>query len=136
MERLHIIVDWCDKNFALATKEDILDGSIVCTHSSYKGLIDAFNFSVHESVEYAKEHGKQVPEWLENGEYELDIEFTAAALIRKAEEYTSLSAISKVSGINLQQLSHYANGFRCPRPDKVVRIREAVHKIGQDLLAI
>lgn len=136
MEKIKVKIGWAEKNYAAVTDDDRLNGIIITTHKTYNGLVSDIYESLEEHTQYRIEDGEDVPEWLKNKEYELEIEYSASALIRRAEEYTSLSAISKASGINLQQLSHYANGFRSPRPDKVVRIREAIHKIGQELLAI
>ena len=50
--------------------------------------------------------------------------------------YASIAAISRVSGINQHQLSHYANGLKKPRPEQRRRIVEGLHKIGRELMAV
>ena len=60
--------------------------------------------------------GDNVPQWLRNGESEFEYKFVSmVALLRSVEDYASLSAISRVTGINACQLSHYANGIKKPR---------------------
>ena len=70
------------------------------------------------------------------GEYEFDIELGTSALLRKCEQFTSLAAIARASGISQQQLSHYANGLRSPRPEQRRRIVEGIHRIGKECLEV
>ena len=65
-------------------------------------------------------------------EYHLD----AAALLQMCSPYASIAAISRVSGINQHQLSHYANGIKKPRPEQRRRIVEGLHRIGRELISI
>ena len=54
----------------------------------------------------------------------------------KPLHYASIAAISKVSGINQHQLSHYANGIKNPRTAQRRRIVEGLHRIGRELIAV
>ena len=51
-----------------------------------------------------------------DGDYEFEYHLDAAALLQMCSPYASIAAISRVSGINQHQLSHYANGIKRPRP--------------------
>ena len=44
--------------------------------------------------------------------------------------------ISRISGINQKQLSHYANGVKHPRPIQIARIKAALAIIGTQLLSL
>jgi hypothetical protein len=46
------------------------------------------------------------------------------------------SAISKATGINQQQLTHYSTGYRTPRPAMRKKIIDGIHLIAQKLSAI
>ena len=59
----------------------------------------------------------------------------AAALLNAYSPYISLVAISRLSGINQNQLSQYANGLKNARPNQMKRILEAVCEIGKELSA-
>lgn len=59
-----------------------------------------------------------------------------AALLRKCERFTSPAAIARVSGINQQQLSHYASGLRTPRTEQRKRIVDGIHRIGREFLEV
>ena len=111
MEKIKVKVDWCDKNFGAVTEDDVLCGMVVATSKSYESLMIELSEAVREHVEGLLQDGETLPEWLVNGDYEFDVELGVAALLRKCEQFTSLAAISRVSGINQQQLSHYASGL-------------------------
>lgn len=136
MEKIKVLVDWCDKNFGAVTECEALNGLVTVTAKTYDGLMrelkEAVRLHVHDSVE----DGEDVPEWLAAGEYEFDIELGVAALLRKCEQFTSLAAIARASGINQQQLSHYASGLRVPRTEQRQRIVDGLHRIGNEFLSV
>lgn len=136
MEKIKVLVDWCDKNFGAVTECEALNGLVTVTAKTYDGLMrelkEAVRLHVHDSVE----DGEDVPEWLAAGEYEFDVELGVAALLRKCEQFTSLAAIARASGINQQQLSHYASGLRVPRTEQRQRIVDGLHRIGNEFLSV
>ena len=73
---------------------------------------------------------------LAKGAYEFEYHLDTAALIRSCEQYASLAAISRASGVNARLLSHYANGLKKPRPAQRQRIVEGLHKIGRHLMSV
>ena len=60
------------------------------------------------SIEQCK---KQVPEILQ-GDYELVYEFDIEALLKHLDGTVMKTALSKASGINVMQLSHYSSGLK------------------------
>ena len=46
------------------------------------------------------------------------------------------SGLERLTGINQKQLWHYANGKSVPRRAQVLRIEEALHRLGEELLSI
>ena len=52
-----------------------------------------------------------VPQWLRDGDYELEYHLDTVALLQMFSPYYSIAAISCASGINQHQPSHYANGM-------------------------
>ena len=96
---------------------------------------------IWQSLEYHIEgmvaDGDDVPQWLVEGDYEFEYRFLdATSLLRAYGPYLSLAAISRATGINQHQLSHYANGVKRPRAQQRERIVEGIHKIGKELLAL
>lgn len=134
---VHIIVnvDWCNKNFA-ASLGDNVPGSIVVTDKTYEGLKKAVKEALEFHIEGMLADGDNIPEWLEKGEYTFDYVLTTTALLRSVEKLTTIAAISRVTGINEQQLSHYANGVKKPRLLQRKKIEEGLKEIGNEILAV
>lgn len=128
-------VSWADKNFsAYFYEEDI--GAVVATGKTLEELKKNFKEAMEFHLEGMKEDGDDIPQWAADGTYELEWQLDAAALIRACEPYTSLAAIARASGINEQQLSHYANGLKTPRPMQRQRIVSGIHKIGKAFMEV
>lgn len=136
MEKIRIIIDWCDRNFGASVEDERIGGAVVATHKTYEGILKAVAEALRFHVETAVEDGDELPAWLVDGDYELCFEYSTAAIIRRSEAFTTLSAISRASGINPQQLSHYANGVKRPRAEQRERILQGIHALGQELLAV
>jgi hypothetical protein len=135
MEQIKVFIEWCDHNFG-ATFGDNVPGAVVLTAKTYDVLMKEIPETLQFHVEGMVTDGDEVPEWLRNGEYEFDYELDTAALIRSCEQYASLAAISRASGVNERLLSHYANGIKKPRPQQRKRIVEGLHEIGRKLIAV
>ena len=94
-------------------------------------LIEALQFH----LEGMEEDNLPIPEEFD-APWDIDWRLTTRALLHYTEGLVSRSAIAKITGINQQQLSHYASGYRKPRPSMSLRIREGVRKIAQALVAV
>jgi len=81
------------------------------------------------------EDGETVPAEF-RGEFDLEYDLSVRALLRYTEGVVSRKALARVTGINLQQLSHYASGWRNPRPDMQQRIIDGIHEIGRQLISV
>ena len=82
-----------------------------------------------------KEDGDPVPEEF-SGEWEPEWHLTTRAQLKYSETFITRKALSEVTGINLQQLTHYASGWRNPRPEMQRRITEGIRAIRQKLAVI
>ncbi len=77
-----------------------------------------------------------IPLEFQQSVWEYDWQLTARALLHYTEGLIPKSAISKETGINQQQLTHYASGYRIPRPAMRKRILDGIHSIAARLAAI
>lgn len=133
MEKVTVSVQWCGKNFG-ATFSDNVPGAVAFTAKDIDELRKEAHDTLSFHVEGLLEDGEDVPQWLRDGNYELVFNYVdVATLLHACEPYVSLAAISRVSGINQGQLSHYANGMKKPREEQRRRIVESLHSIGQQL---
>lgn len=136
MEKIRVNVEWCDRNFG-ASFGDNVPGAVVFSAKTFDELLKEANETLRFHVEGMLEDGDDVPQWLRDGDYEFVFNYLdVATLLRACESYASLAAISRATGINQNQLSHYATGLKRPRPEQRRRIVEGIHHIGRRLMAV
>lgn len=135
MEAIIVEVGWSGNNYNGGWGLDGV-GAVLATGKTLQEMKDDFESALQFHVEGMVEDGDELPAWFVKGDYKIEYNLNAAALIRSAEEYTTMAAISRASGINQKQLSHYANGTKTPRPAQRERIIEGLHKIGKACIAM
>lgn len=136
METIKVNVKWCDKNFGASLSENV-PGAVVLTAKTYEELLREVPETILFHVEGMVKDGDDVPQWLRDGDYVFEYNLVdVATVIHAYEPYVSLAALSRASGINQHQLSHYANRVKEPRPLQRQRIVDGIHKIGRELLAV
>ena len=133
MKRMIINIDWTDKNFCAAPD----DGRLACVATGktleevQRNILDAVRFHIEGMLS----DGEPVPaDYLEAWvpEYHL----TTRAQLRYADAYITRKALAMETGINEQQLSHYANGWKSPRPETRLRILAGIESISKRLALI
>ena len=139
MENKQVImvnVEWADKNFS-ASLGDNVPGAVVIAAKDINELKREVEETLRFHIDGMLADGDEVPQWLADGDYQLEYNYiSAAALIHACEPYTTIAALSRATDINQRQLSHYANGVRNPRPEQWRRIVEGIHEIGRELLSV
>lgn len=109
---------------------------MLCTNKTFDGVKRDFEESLRWHIDSMVEDGEEVPEWLANGQYDIEYTLSSAALLRQAENYTTMAAISRATGINQKLLSNYANAVKVPRPAQRQRIVDGLHAIGRQFLSV
>ncbi len=90
--------------------------------------------SVLESIEIQKELGNWPKALGEN--YNVVYKFDTESLLNYFKGVFTHAAFERITGINQRQLQHYATGHRKPRPQQAKKIEAALHKLGNELLAV
>jgi predicted RNase H-like HicB family nuclease len=132
MSRIRILIDYTD-NYAACPADD----RIACVSTGRtldevkKNIAEALQFH----IEGMREDGDVVPEEF-NDEWEFEWELSARAMLHYTEGLVPKSALSKATGINQQQLTHYASGYRTPRPLMRQKIVDGLHSIAAQLFSI
>lgn len=129
MEKIKVEVSWNGKNFGAAVGDNV-PGAVVVTAKTYEELQNEVKASIDFHVEGMVEDGDDVPEWLKNGNYEIQWNLDTSALLKVYQEVTSLAVLSRVTGINQRQLSFYMNGKRKPRNTAMMKIRKGMKDIA------
>lgn len=133
MNTIDINIDWVDKNFAASVADERM--ACVATGKTLdevkRNIIEALEFH----IEGMRQSGEVVPpEYLKK--WAPAFHLTTRAQLRYADAYITRKALARETGINEQQLSHYANGWKTPRPDTRRRILEGIQSISKRLTLI
>lgn len=134
-KEIRVLVSWSGENFNGGVG-DLELGAILVTSST----LDSFKKEFEESFEFhiagLKESKASIPDYISSGNYHIVYDLGTTALLKEAEKFTTLAAISRATGINQKQLSHYATGVKHPRPSSRARIIKGLHDIGRMALAL
>ena len=133
MNKVIINIDWVPRNFGAAPANEniacVATGSTLAEVES--NIVEALKFH----LEGMKEDGETIPaEFL--GEWEPEFHLTTRAQLRYSDAFITRKALSRETGIAEQQLSHYANGQRHPKPEMQKKILSGIRSICQHLSII
>lgn len=132
MKTLRIIIERAEHNYSAFI--DGVDG-IIATGDSIDEIKNNMASAIDIFVEECKGLGCEIPEEL-NGEYELCFKMDVKSLLDFYSGIFSKAGLERITGINQKQLWHYASGGRNPRPEQSLKLEQALHKLGKELLSI
>lgn len=135
METIKVEIYWSEKNYCCGWGFEGV-GVVMCTNKSFEGLKEEFADTLRFHVESMVNDGEPVPEWLASGDYKIEFTLAVSALLRQAEQFTTMAAISRVTGINQKLLSNYASAVKVPRQAQRDRIVAGLHEIGRQFLSV
>lgn len=130
--QLTAIIEQTEDNFAAYIEG--LDGIVATgkTLGEVKArLLEAIDFF----IETCESEGYDIPEELE-GNFTINFQTDVRSLLNIYSGIFSKSGLERLTGINQKQLWHYANGKSVPRRAQVLRIENALHELGQELISI
>ena len=134
MEKIKVYIDWCRHNYSGSFSENV-PGGVAFTGSTYEEMQREAQDTLDFHLRGYAEDG-EAPQWYLDHDYELEFHPSTSALLHAYGTDVTLSAISRETGINQRQLSHYANGMKTPRPAQRQRIIDGIHNIGRRLMAL
>lgn len=67
---------------------------------------------------------------------DLVFRFDTESLLNYYKGVFTKSALERLTGINQQQLHHYAKGLEKPRLAQSQKIQKALHQLGEELLSV
>ena len=129
---LHAVIETAETNYAAYVEE--ITGVAATGHTLAEvkaGLLDALDFLVESCIE----DGDEIPAELQ-GDYVIDFRMDVRSYLSVYSGIFTKSGLQRLTGINQKQLWHYANGKSVPRRAQVLRIEEALHRLGEELLSI
>ncbi|MCM1520650.1 MAG: type II toxin-antitoxin system HicB family antitoxin [Lachnoclostridium sp.] len=134
-KEIKVLVSWSGENFNGGVGDPEL-GAIMVAGSTLENFKKKFEEALEFHIDGLKEDGNHIPDYIKEGNYTIVYDLEATALLKEAEKFTTLAAISRATGINQKQLSHYATGLKQPRPSSRERIIQGLHAIGRMALAL
>lgn len=133
MSKLIINIDWVPENFAAALEDEEI--GCVATGKTLEEVEHNFLDALTFHIEGMKETGEPIPELL-RGSLEPEFRLTTRAQLKYTDNFITRKALSRETGIAEQQLSHYANGQRHPRPAMQRRILDGIKAISNRLAVL
>ena len=133
MKKVLIRIDWTRGNYGAAPD----NGDIACVATGKtleeveRNIVEALRFH----LEGMRDNGETIPAEFE-GEWTPEFQLTTRAQLKYSGNYITRKALARETGIAEQQLSHYANGQRHPRPEMQRRITAGIQSICQRLSLI
>ncbi|MFH7013600.1 type II toxin-antitoxin system HicB family antitoxin [Flavobacterium sp. FlaQc-52] len=129
MDEMKIIIERNEDGFwGYAENEKAIVGGGDTVHECKQDVLDC--------IETLKElNADNKLEFLEK-EYELVYEFDIVSLLSYYKGIFTNSALERITGINQKQIQHYASGHRNPREEQRLKIENALHTLGKELLSV
>jgi predicted RNase H-like HicB family nuclease len=99
--------------------------------------VDEAKRSILDAIRLLKEYNdkKHIPAILK-GKYTIVYKYDAESFLKHYKGIFTNSALERITGINQKQFQHYASGLKKPRRAQAKKIETALHKLGNELLAL
>jgi len=129
MKTIKIIIERNEDGFwGYAENEKAIVGGGTTVQECKQDILDCI-----ETLKDLNQENK--PAFLEK-EYQLIYKFDTASLLNYYKGIFTNSALERITGINQKQIQHYASGHRSPRAEQRMKIENALHNLGKELLAV
>lgn len=126
------IIECMDNNYCAYLKE--VDG-VAATGTTITEIKERLTDALEDLIVACETTGYEIPEVLQNG-YTVEFKMDVKSLLSVYYGIFTKSALERLTGINQKQLWHYANGLSKPRKAQREKIESALHRLGNELLAI
>jgi predicted RNase H-like HicB family nuclease len=131
MEKLKVMIEWAGDSFSAGTGK--INGVVMATGKTVEAVKKEFESAFKFHINGSFKDGDKLPEYIVKGKYDLDFELGASAMLHLADGLISRSAISKATGINEKQLSHYITGRRVAREAQNKKIAAGIINISRQV---
>lgn len=136
IKKIRVDVSWRDNSFSASFGENI-PGADCLNAETFIELQIEIQETFDSHIERLFDDVDKIPQWIVSKEYEFEYRFLdVTSLLKACGPYLSLAAISRVTGINKDLLSQYANGLKKAGARQMIRIVEGIQEIGKELMAV
>lgn len=119
-----------DGTYSIYSDADDLSYLITGTGKTVEEARKCFEDGYTDMKRYYKQEGKEFTE------VEMHYVYDMASFLAYYSKVLSLAGLSRLTGVNPQQLSHYVTGRRNPSPKTVKKIMDSIHAFGKDLSTV
>lgn len=119
-----------DGTYSIYSDADDLSYLITGTGKTVEEAKKCFEDGYADMKRYYEKEGKEFTE------VEMCYCYDMASFLAYYSKVLSLAGLSRLTGVNPQQLSHYVTGRRNPSPKTVKKIMDAIHAFGHDLSTV
>lgn len=132
MEHVAVTVEKSENNYSAYI--ETLPGCITTGKSMEEIRVNMYE-AVKAHLKISHERGDRIPSAFNSG-YFFSFRFDAGSLLSYYKDIFTNSALERMTGINQRQLQSYASGKCRPLKPQIVKIQNALHRLGEELLDI
>lgn len=131
MKKVKAIIERAsDGNYSVYMDDDSISYLITGTGATAEQAIDSFKENYEDMKRYYAEENKDFEE------LEFDYQYDVASFLSYYSKAFSLAGLSRITGINQGQLSHYVTGHRTPSLRTKEKIQQSIKAFATDLSQI
>ncbi len=119
-----------DGNYSVYMDSDDLSYLITGTGKNAEEAINSFRMNYDDMKRFYAEEGKDFEE------LEFDFEYDMASFLSYYSKAFSLAGLSRITGVNQGQLSHYVTGRRTPSEKTKQKIQDSIKDFAKELSLI
>ena len=128
MQKVKAIIERAgDGNYSVYMDADNISYLITGTGTTAAEAIASFKDNYEDMKRYYAEEGKEFEE------LDFDYQYDMASFLSYFSKAFSLAGLSRITGINQGQLSHYVTGHRVPSARTKEKIQKSIHSFASDL---
>ena len=128
MKKVSAIIEMAsDGNYSIYMDADDMDYLVTATGATSKEAIEDFKKGYEDIKSSYERDGKHFEE------VEFEVKYDMASFLSYYTQAFSLAGLSRITGINKSQLSHYATGHRKPSRTTINKIQKSVHEFANEL---
>jgi len=131
--KIIVNVGMTDNNYSASV--NIGNGIAVATGKTFEELKAQMREAIDFHLDCLRESNDEIPA-LFRSDYELSYKFDTESFLGKYNGIFTNAAMERLTGINQRQLQRYAKGISKPRRAQVQKIETAMHRLGQELIAV
>lgn len=132
-KKVKVQVSWSGDNF---TAHSEVNGVVFATADTLEEVKKEFKSAFEFHVESSVEDAEPIPFYIAQGDYELNYELDASAMLKITDKLITRASLSRVTGIDQKQLGHYIQGKSKSRKDTSEKIRLGIIKITEELQSV